>query len=176
MCWIRHQNQDCSQARMAGTNMSINMTNKFQSEEVSNKHIYTYNCLRKLLQPIERQDHTWESTSRNTLWIPDMADHYLTTNQPEDQGCEADYLHLTELRYRPRVTRPRPSTRTKKIGRIMDRRRFRFHAAHVRSVRITVNRWSIQLGKRERKLITLRCNNSKTRHYWPKNKFPSASC
>ena len=114
--------------------------------------------------------------SGNTLWIPDMADHYLTINQPEDQGCEADHLHLTELRYRPRATRPRPWTRTKKIGRIMDRRRFRFHTAHVRSVRITVSRWSIQLGKRGRKLITLRCNNSKTRHYWPKNKFPSASC
>ena len=39
---------------MAGTNMSINMTNKFQSEEASNKHIYTHNCPRKLLQPIER--------------------------------------------------------------------------------------------------------------------------
>jgi len=81
-----------------------------------------------------------------------MVDHHLTINQLEGQGCKADYLHLIELRYMPIVMRPEASTRLKKIGRIMDRRWFRFHMAHVRNVRIAISHQSIQLGKKGTKI------------------------
>jgi len=55
----------------------------------------------------------------------------------------------------PIVTDIKPITTAKRVGRIMVRRWFRFHTAHVLSVRITDSCRSIQLGTRERNLSLL---------------------
>ena len=52
----------------------------------------------------------------------------------------------------PLVVKLKASTRPKKIGRIMDKRWFRFHTAHVRNVRIAINHQSLQLRKKRTKV------------------------
>ena len=50
-----------------------------------------------------------------------------------------------ELTHRTRKMKLEPEKRLERIGRIMVNRRFRFHTAHVRSVRITVRHQLILL-------------------------------
>ena len=51
MRWTWRQNRDYLQARKAGTNMSINITDEFQSKETLNG-IITYDCPMWLLELI----------------------------------------------------------------------------------------------------------------------------
>ena len=93
------------------------------------------------------------------------------------RAAKSDCLHLTEFRYMPKMTKLKPITRTKRAGRIMVRRRFRFHTAHVRSVRITDGcRSDITRNSGTKIEFTLRCSKSKARQYWNKNGNPSVSC
>jgi hypothetical protein len=58
-------------------------------------------------------------------------------NIHQQWACKV-YLHVLDVINRTTIMRLEPQQRMKRIGRIMDKLWFRFHTAHVRSVRITI--------------------------------------
>ena len=73
-------------------------------------------------------------------WISRSA-IYPNINHPWSQGWGWKfYLHVLDSTNRTTKTKLEATTELKRIGRIMDKRWFRFHTAHVRNMRMTVSR------------------------------------
>jgi len=73
----RPQRKYCLHARTPGTNMSTNITALQSGERNIEGYIYTYECPKGLLEPIQKQAPRW-SAPAYIPGIQDMVDHQLT--------------------------------------------------------------------------------------------------
>ena len=144
-CMISTQNR--LHAWMPGTSMSINIT-AFPSEgrDRAGLHILT-SVPENHYKPYTKKVMVVGEDRKTALvsWIW-WVTNYSEINQGQQvKDEETDYWHTTELTNMNVTTNPGIQTRTKRVGKMMDRRWFRFHTAHVRSVRITVRHWYMRL-------------------------------
>jgi len=169
-----HQNRDYSQARMAGTNMSMNNTAFSIRWRTTLNSIFVltgiphkqYGPYKSNILVCVRQETSIES------WIGRITNCREISHQGRKSRTPGkSHIHVKELINRVKMTRLEAQLRLKKIGRMMDNRLSRFHTAHVRSVRITVTASQYHPNRECRVELSLWCSEPYDYKYWTQNEF-----